>query len=328
MSEQPTSPPDAPEAPLAPGSAAEAPPPGPPPEGPPAASAWGPRLQIGALMAVLAWSLLGSVYTLDAREVGIVTMFGATVRTLTEPGLYLRAPWPLHEVIRIDRRARLLAVPPTDLLTKDKKNLVVEPFIVWRVDDPGRFIEAVGSPEAAETQLSDLVVSRIASSLGQREFSELVEVGKAEATLLSPELRGALDEVAVARLGVRVLELRLKHLGLPLQNEQSIYERMRAERSRIANAYRSEGEERAASIRAEADRQAAELRAQSEEDAARIEAAGEAEAARLYAEAYARDPELFSLLRQLAAYEAALDEDDVVVISSDSEAFRALREGR
>jgi membrane protease subunit HflC len=318
MSEQPPSPPDPP-------AEAAAPPATPEPTSP---SPWGARLQVGALVGLLAWSVLGSVYTLDAREVGIVTMFGATVRTLTEPGLYLRAPWPLHEVIRIDRRARLLAVPPTDLLTKDKKNLVVEPFIVWRVEDPGRFIEAVGSAAAAETQLSDLVVSRIASSLGQREFTELVEVGKTEATLLSPELRSALDEVAVARLGVRVLELRLKHLGLPLQNEQSIYERMRAERSRIANAYRSEGEERAASIRAEADRQAAELRAQAEEDAARIEATGEAEAARLYAEAYARDPELFLLMRQLSAYEASLDEDDVVVISSDSEAFRALREGR
>jgi membrane protease subunit HflC len=318
MSEQPPSPPDPP-------AEAAAPPATPEPTSP---SPWGARLQVGALVGLLAWSVLGSVYTLDAREVGIVTMFGATVRTLTEPGLYLRAPWPLHEVIRIDRRARLLAVPPTDLLTKDKKNLVVEPFIVWRVEDPGRFIEAVGSAAAAETQLSDLVVSRIASSLGQREFTELVEVGKTEATLLSPELRSALDEVAVARLGVRVLELRLKHLGLPLQNEQSIYERMRAERSRIANAYRSEGEERAASIRAEADRQAAELRAQAEEDAARIEATGEAEAARLYAEAYVRDPELFLLMRQLSAYEASLDEDDVVVISSDSEAFRALREGR
>lgn len=317
MSEQPPSPPDPP--------ADASPPATPEPTGP---SPWGARLQVGALVGLLAWSVLGSVYTLDAREVGIVTMFGATVRTLTEPGLYLRAPWPLHEVIRIDRRSRLLAVPPTDLLTKDKKNLVVEPFIVWRVEDPGRFIEAVGSAAAAETQLSDLVVSRIASSLGQREFAELVEVGKTEATLLSPELRSALDEVAVARLGVRVLELRLKHLGLPLQNEQSIYERMRAERSRIASAYRSEGEERAASIRAEADRQAAELRAQAEEDAARIEATGEAEAARLYAEAYARDPELFLLMRQLSAYEASLDEDDVVVISSDSEAFRALREGR
>ena len=305
------------------------PPPPAPPDAPPAAPrpAFGPALQVGLLVAGLAWTLGGSLYTVDAREVALVTMFGATVRTVTAPGLYLRAPWPLHEVQRIDRRARLLSVPAADVLTKDKKNLVVEPFLVWRVEDPERFTEAVGSAEAAETQLADLVLSRIASSLGQREFSDLIAVGKADAALVSPELRVALDEVALQRLGVRVLELRLRQLGLPLQNEQSIYERMRAERGRIANAYRSEGEERAAGIRAEADRQAAELRAQAEEDAARIEAVGEAEAARLYAEAWARDPALFSLMRQLEAYEAALGEDDLVVLPAESAALRVLREG-
>ena len=291
-----------------------------------------PRMQpqiVGliGLIAFMVWTAAGALYTVDAREVALVTMFGATVRTVTTPGLYLRAPWPVHEVHRIDRRARLLAVPAADVLTKDKKNLVVEPFVVWRVEDPERFIEAVGSAEAAETQLADLVVSRIANSLGQREFSALIAVGKAEPSLLVPELRAALDEVAAGRLGVRVVELRLRHLGLPLQNEQSIYERMRAERGRIANAYRSEGEERAASIRAEADRQAAELRAQAEEEAAKIEAAGEAEAARLYAEAWARDPQLFALMRQLEVYEASMGADDWVVIPAESAALSVLREG-
>ncbi len=295
-------------------------PPSPPPaDGPPEVPAgdpprpWGTYVAL-AILAVLPFSAL---YTVDAREVAIVTQFGAPVRTVLEPGLYLRAPWPLQEVVRFDRRARLLPVPAAETLTRDKKNLVVEPFLVWRVEDPGRFLEAVGTPEAAETQLSDLVVSRIAGALGKREFSDLMAVGEG-GELVPAELKEAVAAIASERLGVAVLDLRLRHVGLPLQNEQSIYERMRAERSRIANAYRSEGEERAAAIRAGADREAAEIRARSEEEAARIEAAAAAGVARRYAEAHARDPELFRLVRGLDAWENTLGSDDLVVLPTDS----------
>jgi membrane protease subunit HflC len=282
----------------------------------------------GALVLLLG-SLAGAVYTVDAREVAVITLFGAPVRTVTEPGLYLRAPWPLHEVVRFDRRARLLTVPATEMLTQDKKNLVVEPFVLWRVSDPKLFLEAVGTPEAAETQLSDLAVSRIASSLGQREYSALMavqETGAAPTPMVSPALRDDVAEVSARRLGIEVLDLRLRTLGLPLQNEQSIYDRMRAERSRIANRYRSEGEEQAASIRAEADRKAAEMVADAEQAAARVEARAEETAARLYAEAFARDPELYLQLRELEAFEALINDDDIVVLPSDSPLFRRVLE--
>jgi membrane protease subunit HflC len=268
----------------------------------------------GALVLLLG-SLAGAVYTVDAREVAVITLFGAPVRTVTEPGLYLRAPWPLHEVVRFDRRARLLTVPATEMLTQDKKNLVVEPFVLWRVSDPKLFLEAVGTPEAAETQLSDLAVSRIASSLGQREYSALMavqETGAAPTPMVSPALRDDVAEVSARRLGI--------------QNEQSIYDRMRAERSRIANRYRSEGEEQAASIRAEADRKAAEMVADAEQAAARVEARAEETAARLYAEAFARDPELYLQLRELEAFEALINDDDIVVLPSDSPLFRRVLE--
>jgi membrane protease subunit HflC len=285
---------------------------------------------LSALALVIA-TLGSAVYTVDAREVAVVTLFGAPVRTVTTPGLYLRAPWPLHQVIRFDRRARLLTVPPTEMLTQDKKNLVVEPFVLWRVSDPKLFLEAVGNPEIAgdiaETQLSDLAVSRIASSIGQREYSALMTV-QDSATPTSPMLPGVLkddvSEIAARRLGIEVLDLRLRTLGLPLQNEQSIYDRMRAERSRIANRYRSEGEEQAASIRAEADRKAAEMVANAEEAAARVEASAEETAARLYADAFSSDPELYLHLRELQAFEAMVGEDDTVVIESDSALFRRV----
>jgi len=266
---------------------------------------------IGLLLLLL--PLATTPYTVDAREVAVVTLFGRPVRNLAAPGLYLRAPWPLHRVTRYDRRARLLDVAPTEVLTKDKKNLVVETFVVWRVSDAERFLAAVGTPEAAETQLSDLVVSRVAASFGQRDFSVLMSTETTQA-LIPESLPTDVAGVAQERLGIDVLDVRLRHVGLPVQNEQSIYERMRAERLRIANAYRSEGEEKAATIRAEADRQAAELLARADRDAAEVRAAAEEAAARTYAETASLDPELYLYLRKLEAAEAVLDADATLVV--------------
>ena len=281
------------------------------------------RFLIGG--ALLAWVVGGSVYTVDAREVAVVTLFGKPTATVTEPGLRVRAPWPLHEVVRFDARTQLLSVAPAEVLPKDKKNLVGEAFVLWRVSDPERFLEAVGTPAAAQTQLSDLVVSRIAAGLGQREFNELMVVGGDGGAMLPPDLASQVAEVGLARLGVEVLDVRLRHVGLPLQNEQSIYARMRAERSRIANAYRSEGQEKAVVIRAEADRQAAEILAGAHKEAAQIRATAEGNAARVYAQTYAKDPEFYRFMRRLEAYEQILDKDTTVVVESDGALFGALQ---
>jgi membrane protease subunit HflC len=265
-----------------------------------------------------------SIYTIDAREVAVVTSFGATVKILTEPGLYFRAPWPIHEVVRYDSRARLLEVEPTEMFTRDKKNLVVEPFVVWRVSEPGRFLESVGTMDAVAVQLSDVVISRVASGLAGQDLSSLFSLETAEDPLLPASVLADVAEVAQQRLGVEILDLRLRGVGLPLQNEQSIYERMRAERLRIANAYRSEGDEEAAGIRARADRQVAEILAAARREAAIITSRAEEVAARRYAEAYAEDPGFYRYLRSLEALEEVLGEGDTLILDSESELFRVL----
>ena len=280
------------------------------------------------MIAVLAASLVAaSVYTVDAREVAVVTFFGKPVETVTEPGLKVRWPWPLHQVVRFDKRTRLLSVDPAEVLTRDKKNLVVESFILWRVVDPERFLEAVGSAGVAETQLSDLVVSRIAAALGNKEFSELMTIAGTPVAMLPESLLNGISEIGRSRLGIEVLDIRLRAIGLPLQNEQSIYERMRAERSRIANAYRSEGEERAATIRAEADRAAAEILAGAEKEAMGIRARADGRAAKIYGEAYAEDPEFYLFMRRLQTAETLLDEDSILVVDADGPLFGALTGG-
>lgn len=287
------------------------------------------RTALSALAGALALGTAASAYVVDAREVAVVTFFGAPVRDVLDPGLYLRAPWPLHRVERFDRRSRLLVIDQTEILTRDKKNLVVEAFAVWRVSAPQRFLESVGTGETAEARLSDLVVSRMASAFGRRDYAELLAVqdeAAAAEPMLPDEVRGELATVTLDRYGVELQDLRIDHLGLPLQNEQSIYERMRAERARIANAYRSEGEEQATAIRARADREAAELLAAAERDAGAIVAQAEGTAARLHAEAYRRDPEFYRFLRGLDSYRAFVDEDAVLVLDADSPLLRELTE--
>ena len=279
------------------------------------------------LFGTVAALLAGSVYTLDARELAVVTLFGKPVEVVMDPGLKVRLPWPLHQVNRFDKRVQLLSVKPAEVLTRDKKNLVVEAFVLWRVSDPERFLEAVGSSDVAETQLSDLVVSRIAAALGNRDFGELMTTETTKAALLPSELMEGVAQIGQQRLGIEVVDVRLRQLGLPLQNEQSIYERMRAERSRIANAYRSEGEERAAAIRAEADRQAAEILAGAHKEAMGIRAKADGNAARIYAEAYAEDPEFYLFMRRLQTAETLLDDGSVLVIDSNGPLMNALTGG-
>jgi membrane protease subunit HflC len=227
-------------------------------------------------------------------------------------------------VVRFDSRARVLEVAPAELLTSDKKNLVVETFAIWRVSDPQRFLEAVGSPEAAEAQMGDLVTSRVAGAIGRVELTEVLSVSASTSDLLPASVRTDVAKTAAERFGVEVLDVRLKHVGLPLQNEQSIYERMRAERLRIANAYRSEGEEAATTIRAKADREAAEILAKAEREAAFVTAKASEDAARRYAEAYRADPALYEYMGALDSYEKVIGDGTTLVLDSDGGFFDAL----
>jgi len=229
-------------------------------------------------------------------------------------------------VVRYDQRARVLAAEPTELLTEDKKNLVVEPYAVWRIADPQRFLEAVGSVEAAELRLSDICISRIASSLGQVQFTDLLSVNATGSQFLPETVKAEVARSAEDLLGVEIIDVRLRSVGLPIQNEQSIYERMRAERSRTANQYRSEGEEKAMGIRAKADRQAAEILADAEQKAAVIEAKADEAAGLLYAKTYAVDPDLYAFVRALEASERVLESGGIVVLDSDASPFETLLE--
>jgi len=260
-----------------------------------------------------------SVYTIDATEVAVVTEFGAPVEVRDAPGLYFRAPWPIHQVQRFDSRSRLLEIEATEPMTQDQINIVVETFLVWRISEPQVFLESLRTTETAEARLKDLVVASVSAGLASRKYEELLHVqsgGSVE--FLPPAVLEEVSAIAIKRFGVEVQDLRIGHIGLPIQNEQSIYEQMRAERLQEASQYRALGQEQADITRASADQLAAETLAEAEQNAGKTRAETEREAAALLVKAYQVDPDFYRFLRQLELDNRIVDEETVLVIVAGS----------
>ncbi|MEC8276537.1 MAG: protease modulator HflC [Myxococcota bacterium] len=279
---------------------------------------------IAIIGTIIVW-MSTAIFTLDARSLGVVNFFGETVQTVIDPGLHLKAPWPFHVLKRYDRRTQLLVLEPTEAYTSDTKNVVLTPFVLWKVSDPKRFLESLRELEAVQAPLGDVVISRIAAAIGEVSFSDILNTEGAADRILPEDIVSKINQ-EVEQYGINVELVRLRHIGLPIQNEQSIYERMRAERSRIAKKYRSEGEEEALKIRAKADRDAVEIQANADRDAAEIIAKAEKEAAALYAEQYSQAPDLYQLLIDLEASEATFESGGTFIFDSNERPFSTVLE--
>ncbi|HET8547679.1 MAG TPA: protease modulator HflC [Bryobacteraceae bacterium] len=266
-------------------------------------------------------------YTVRETEFVLVTQFGRPLYTVADAGLH--AKWFFQTANYFDRRLHVYNPRPSEFLTRDKKNLVVENYVAWRVEDPSRFVETVGDIGGAEMRLHDIVWSGLSASLGTHDLDAIVSIDAASrrvATMMDALLE-ATDRAALAQYGIRVVDVRIKRLNLPEQNKQSVYARMRAERERIARQYRAEGEEQALRIRAEADRQREEILSAAYKEAERIKGEGEAESARVYGAAYSRNPRFYKLLRTLESYRKIFDDKTTAILSSDSELLRVLMRG-
>lgn len=279
--------------------------------------------------ALVAIYILASFYVVDVTEYAVVTRFGDPVAIETEPGL--RFDWlkPIEQITRIDARLLVLDLPPSEFLTEDKKNVVASAYALWRVDDPLQYLQRVYSRLGAESRISDVLSSEIGAALGSVPFSALVSTDSTEIRL--DEVVASIHEKSRERIlrdyGVRLEEFRLKRLAFPSQNKESVFQRMRAERQRIAKRYRSEGDEEATKIRAEADRQSSEIVASARRQAEEISGEAEAEASRIYAEAVRKDPDFYRFLRTLETYEKIIDTKMTLVIPSDSELMELLMKG-
>ena len=210
-----------------------------------------------------------------------------------------------------------------EAFTKDTKNLVLSPVAIWKISNPTLFLQRVRNEEGASRPLRDLITSYIAASIGKRDFTDIFHVDANPTPLLSSPLREKINSEA-KQFGITVQEIQIIELRLPVQNEQSIYERMRAERSRIASRYRSEGKEKADGIRAKADREAVEITSSARKDAASIRAKAEKSAHEKYSQTYAQNPELYRLLRDLESIEASFSSGGHIILPLDARPFQTL----
>lgn len=264
-------------------------------------------------------------FSVDTTESAIVTQFGNPIRAITAPGLYLKWPDPVQAVIRVDNRLRLYSLPQVELLTQDKKNIVVESYATWRVTDPVRFFTSVRDVPGTEARLADILTSELGVVLGTYDLGSLVTVDAAAMQLpaMVQQITANVDG-RTGQYGFSVTDVRLKLITYPEANQASVFQRMRAERERIARQLRSEGAEEAAKIRAEAETQAASIRAEADREAEAIRGGADADAIRIYAEAYGQDEEFYRFLRTLQSYEKFVDEGTTLILPADSELLQFL----
>ncbi|MBC04378.1 MAG: protease modulator HflC [Phycisphaerae bacterium] len=288
------------------------------------------RVVIG-LASVVGILLAATGFSVPAGESAIVVRFGDPTRVIQEPGLYWKAPWPIDQVVSLDLRRRAFETGHAEMLTRDRKNVVLVGFAIWRVSDPLAFHRSIGSIDNAEDKLDGLLTNAQIGVLGRFDLQSLTSTNPSllRTSEIEAELLAAVVDVARDQYGIEVLAVGFQRLSLPEDNVTAVFKQMRAERRQYAARYEAEGAEAAAKIRAETDLEAARIRASGTEEAARIKGEAEAEAARIYAEAHRQDPDLYRFVRSLDALDEVVGSDTTVILRTDSPPFRLLTsEGR
>jgi len=270
-------------------------------------------------LIVIAVVLAASVFTVDETEQAIVTQLGKYVRTVAEPGLHFKVPF-LQNVHRFEDRVLEYDAAAAPIITSDKKHLDIDNYARWRIMDPLKLYQTVRDESGAQARLDDIVFSEIREEIARHTLTEIVSVNR---EAIMEKVHKQCDEKA-REYGVEVIDVRIKRADLPSAVARSVYQRMQAERQRIAKKYRSEGEEEAVKIRATTNKERTILLAESYRQAEKLKGEGDAEAIGIYAQAFEKDPEFFAFVRTLEAYKKSLASDTTIVLPSDSEFFRYL----
>ncbi len=279
------------------------------------------------VVIVVVYLLITAFVAVDVTETVVITQFGKPVRVVTDAGLVVKWPDPIQIVMRLDKRLQGLDSGLGEYLTSDKKNLVLSYFILWRIVDPMKFIQTVIGMRLAERRLSDRVNSELGVTIGTYPLSSLLRLkteGGSKILEITEKVGMASREQALKEFGIEIVGVRLRRLSFPEQNLRSVYDRMKAERERIAKKYRAEGKERASRVKAQADKEAREILANAYREAQVIMGRGDAKSMGTYAEAQKKDPEFYELTRTLEAYTKFLDEQTTLILSTDSPLFRYL----
>ena len=283
-----------------------------------------PRLNLlGAVIATLLFVVAMSVFTVDQRQFALVFQLGEVKRVIDEPGLNFKVPM-VQNVRYFEKRILTLdSNEPERFITSEKKNVLVDSFVKWRIVDPRLYYVSVAGDEArAKTRLSQTVNAGLREEFGKRTVHDVVS---GERDKIMEQMREKAD-LDARKIGVQIVDVRVKRVDFPPEVSDSVYRRMEAERKRVANELRSEGAAEAEKIRADADKQREVIVAEAYRDAQKVKGEGDAKAAATYAQAFGQNPEFYAFYRSLEAYRGSFKgKSDVLVLEPDSDFFKYMR---
>jgi membrane protease subunit HflC len=269
-------------------------------------------LLIVLIVAILILANL-SLFIVDETKQAIVLQFGKPIRAISEPGLSWKIPF-IQNVVFFEDRLLVYDAAPTEIITKDKKTLIVDNYARWRIIDPLKFLQTVRDLNGAQARLDDIIYSELRVDLGLFDMSEIVSERREGIMKRVTEI----SNEKASTYGIEIVDVRIKRVDLPPENEKYIFDRMRAERERIAKQYRAEGQEESAKIIAETEREKTVILAEAYKTAQTLKGEG------IYAESFNQDPEFYKFYRTLEAYKKTFKDKTTVLLSTDSDFLKYL----
>lgn len=267
-----------------------------------------------------------SVFVVDSTEVAVVTRLGEFQNSHISPGLKFKTPF-VEAVRKFDNRLQRFDIPPANFITLDKKNLVIDAYARYRITDPLLFLQNLFDLNAAGPKVGDIVNSELKKEVASDNQSDIITEKRQEVmarVLVASQIIANTSGQGGTSLGIEIIDVRIKRADFPLSIAESVFARMNAERSRVANQERAEGERTKLTVESNADREVVEILSAANRESLEIRGLAEGRAVEIFAEALERDPEFFRFLRSLEAYEAFLTENDTIVLDSDAPIFDFL----
>ena len=302
---------------------------------------------LGGLALVALIVISQSLYVVDVTEQVIITRFGNPQSVTSNPGLYVKAPF-VDTVLRFDKRVLRIDAPAVSMPDIEKQNMTIDSYARYRIVDPLQFFKTLQTENTARTRLGDIVTSSLRDEIARSSRTQIIgaervldendvpvidedglpiiEPSESRTELLENVFKATKKRVEEGKFGVDIIDVRMKRADFSDRVQDSIYNRMRAERNRIATRFRSEGEEEDLKIRAQANKQREIILAEAERTGSEVRGRGEAEAIRILADALNRDPEFFAFRRSLESYQKFLNQRTTVILSSEADVFKFLQE--
>lgn len=280
-------------------------------------------LAVSGFIAFMALIIsLDTFFIVYENEQAAIVEFGKYIRTVREPGLQIKKPF-IQDAIIYDNRLLDHDIPPTEIVTKDKRTLVIDNFAKWRIIDPEQFYKRARTEAVAKDRLRDIIYSELRQDFGAFDLFEIVSTHRDELMKQVTERSNA--KAKKLDMGVEIVDVRIKRADLPIENQRAVFRRMSEERKRIAKQFRSEGREEALKIRANTDKDKTILLAEAYKREQELRGHGDAAAIKITAEAYSKDTDFYEFIRSMEAYEKALVKNNKLILSQDSPFLKYLK---